>query len=319
IEPIPQTDHPTPAITQESTDSATHGEVSVGRNTASTGLASAKGWHDRGTALQKAGHYGEARTAFREARRLAPHDTDIVVSLAHLEMECGRHQHAYDLFQMVIRKFPLQAAARIHAARSCHELGRKKRARALISGWRCLHLDSDESAELGALLIQLGRVSEGLSILDGLIDLPQVSPHVVVYVVTALEQASILDKARLWAIMLPSPAQVRSPAMREEILTWHARLAWRDGDLATARKLLKFLDTPRATGSRRNAEPYWLLAEVCFQQSDYEAVEAARANARAALNKAADIACLRGYCHLRRSSRANRSVTSQPFPLGALA
>lgn len=295
----------------------TNGAASVCHDAEDTDFSSALDWNALGISRQEAGHYGEARTAFREARRLSPHDTGIVLSLAHLEMECGRHQHAYDLLQIVIRKRPLLAVARIHAARSCHELGRKKRARSLIRGWPHWQLDNDTSAELGALLTQLGSVRDGLSILEGLSDLSQVNPRVVIYVVTALEQARFLDKARQWAVLLPSPAQVHSPVMREEILTWHARLAWRNGDLSTARKLLGFLDAHPDPGSCRNAKFYWLLAEVCFQQSNYEAAESAREKARATLMKAADIACLRGNCHLRRAIRTNRAMAPQSFAMRA--
>lgn len=277
----------------------------------------AQDWCHLATTAQGAGRYGEARTAYREARRLAPHDIDIVLNLAHMEMECGRHQHAYDLLQIVIRKRPLLAVARIHAARSCHELGRNKRARSLISGWLHWQLDNDMSAELGALLIQLDSIRDGLSILDGLADVSQVNPRAVVYAVTSLEQANCLDKARQWAILLPSPARAHSPVVREEILAWYARLAWRDGDLATARKLLGFLDMPPTPGVCRSAKPYWLMAEVCFQQSDYEAAEIALRNARATLVKAADIACLRGNCHLRETIRAHRILTSKHLPEGS--
>lgn len=319
IRNTPQHSQPTLRAPEEGTTSTTNGTTPACRIAAGTDLSSAQDWNGIGTALQNAGRYGEARTAFREARRLAPHDSDIVLNLANLEMECGRHQHAYDLFQIVLRKRPLLATARIRAARTCYELGRKKRARPLIRAWHQWHLDVDATAELGALLTQIGNPRDGLSILDGLSDLSQVSPRVVAYVVTALEQARCLDRARQWAIFLPSPAQTANQALREEILAWHARLAWRDGDLATARKLLGFLDTPHVVGGCRNAKPYLLLAEVCFQQSDYEAAESAQAKARSVLMKAADTACLRSHCHMRRTVRTSKAVTMNVLPMTTLA
>lgn len=313
----PQRENPISAEVRE--DRAANDGTSVHRIPFNTKPFSAQDWIRLATSLRDDGHYGEARTAYRQARRMAPHDIDIVARLAYMEMECGRHQHAYDLLQIVIRQRPLQVVARIQAARSCLELGRKKRASSLVRGWSRWQLDEDSSAELGALLTRLGRMRDGLSILEGLSELSQVSPRAVVYAVTALEQADCLDMARQWAILLPSPTRARSPAIREEILAWHARLAWRDGDLATARKLLGFLDVPPIPGICRSAKPYWLMAEVCFQQSDYDAAESALAKARSTLKKAADVACLRGTCHLPRRSHANRDATSQRFISGVPA
>ena len=77
-------------------------------------LSSPLHWKNLGTALQAGGRYGEARSAFREARRLAPQDDNIVLSLANLEMACGRYQRAYDMFRIVLDRSPQHEIGRAH-------------------------------------------------------------------------------------------------------------------------------------------------------------------------------------------------------------
>lgn len=250
-------------------------------------------WHSLGANLHVAGRYGEARTALREARKLAPHDIEIALSLAHLEMECGRHQHAYAMFQIVLRRLPLLAEARIRAARVCYELGINKRARSLIEGRSFDNLDDDLSAELAALLIQLENLRDGLSMLEKIPDLSRVSIYARVCLAIALEQTSCLAKALECVASLPSPKSIGNPVLREGILGVRARLAWRNGDLSMARSLLGFLNTPPAPGICRSTWMYFLLAEVCYRQSDMEAAQSALDAAHSILVKAADMTRLR--------------------------
>lgn len=253
-------------------------------------LSSFRHWTKLGTALREVGRYSEARTAFREARKLAPHVIDTALNLASLEMECGRYQHAYDMFQIVLRRLPQLVQVRIRTAHACHELGKKKRATMLIEDWPSWHLDDDMSAELAALLIQLGHVRDGLSIIREIPGLSRLSLYARVCAATALEQASCMEEARRCVASLPSPEEVCNPVLREGIFTLRASLAWRAGNLADARRLLEFLDTPPAPGICRSARPYLLLAEVCYQQSDLGAAKPALVAARSIWMKTADIA-----------------------------
>lgn len=251
---------------------------------------SARHWNDLGNALQKLGRYSEARTAFREARKLAPHDTDIVLNLACLEMERGRYQHAYDMLQMALHKSPQTVWIKIRMARMCLELGKKKRANALIGEWALWHLDDDMSAELAAIMIQLGHIRDGLPIMEGISDLSRLSLYASVRLATALEQASCMDAARRCMASLPLPEHVCNPALREELFTLAASVAWREGNLSEARRLLRFLDLPPVSGICRSTRPYILLAEVCYQQADMEAAKPAFAIARSTWMKAASVA-----------------------------
>lgn len=254
------------------------------------GHSSPRHWTNLGGALQDAGRYGEARTAFREARRLAPRDFDAVLGLAHLEMECGRYQHAYDMFRIVLDKSPERVDVSVQAARACYELGKKKRARSLVEGWPSWVLDNDMSVELAALLIRIGKVRAGLSLLKAVLDLSRISTHALAALASALAESGRLKKARHCLALLPPPETVRSPALREEILTVCARLALQGGNLFGARRFLEFLDTSSAPGICRSAKQYFLLAEICYHELDMEAAKSALVTGRCIQMKAADIA-----------------------------
>ncbi len=247
-------------------------------------------WNNLGGALRDAGRYGEARTALRQARRLAPQSIDVVLNLARLDMECGRCQHAYDMFEIVVDKSPQLVDVRILAARCCHELGKAKRAKSLIEGWPNWTLDEDMTTELAALLLHIGKVHAGLRVLRGAPDLSRISIDVLAYLASALAQTGRLKKARHCLALMPSPDKVRSPALREEILSVCAMLAFRDGNLFGARRFLEFLDIPSTSGMCRSAKKYFLLAEICYHLLDMETAKSALLTGRCMQMKTADIA-----------------------------
>ncbi|WIG54894.1 MAG: hypothetical protein OJF61_000680 [Rhodanobacteraceae bacterium] len=257
---------------------------------AATIRSSPEHWTNLGRALQEAGRYGEARTALREARRSEPHDSRAILCLADLEMECGRYQHAYDMFQILLDEFPERVDVRIHAARACHELGKHKRAKSLVEGWPRWALDHDLAAELAALLIRIGKVRAGLVLLKTMPDLSRIGTRALARLASALAQSGRLQKARHCLALLPAPETVRNPALREEILTACARLALLGGNLSGARRFLEFLDTPPVPGICRSAQAYFLLAEICYHQMDMEAAKSALVTGRCIQMKAAAIA-----------------------------
>lgn len=253
-------------------------------------LSSSTHWKNLGTALRAVGRYGEARTAIREARRLAPQDVDVALSLAHLEMECGRYQHAYDMFRIVLDKSPQLVKARIQAAHVCHELGMKKQVRVLVEGWSEWHLDHDTTAELVVVLIQTGKLRDGLSLLKGLFDLSRVSTRTLACLASSLAQAGRLKKARHCLTFLPPPENIQNPALREEVLTAYARVALQGGNLSGARRFLEFLETSPAPGMYRRAQAYFMLADICFQLLDMEASKKALITGQCIRMKATGIA-----------------------------
>ncbi|MES2405269.1 MAG: tetratricopeptide repeat protein [Pseudomonadota bacterium] len=254
------------------------------------GLSSPEHWSNLGAALRKAGRYGEARTAFCEARRLAPQDFDAALGLAYLELECGRYQHAYDMFRVVLDKSPERVDIRINTARACYELGKLKRAKSLLEGWPQWVLDSDLAAELSAVLIQIGKLRAGLSLLKTVPDLARLGTQTLARLACALAQAERLKKARHCLALLPAPETIHNAALREEILTACARLALQSGNPSGARRFIGFLETPPAPGICRSAKLYFMLAEICFRQLDMEAAKSAFVTGRCIQMKAADIA-----------------------------
>lgn len=254
------------------------------------GLSSPRHWANLGAALREAGRYGEARTAFREARRSAPQDLNAVLGLAYLEMECGRYQHAYEMFRVVLDKSPERFDIKIHIARACYELGKLKRAKALVEGWPRWVLTSDLAVELSAVLIEIGKIRTGLSLLKTVPDLSRIDTHALARLASALARSGRLKKARHCVALLPSLETIHNPALREEILTVCARLALRGGNPFGARRFIEFLDTPPAPGIRRSAKLYFLLAEICYHQLDMEAAKSAFVTGRCIQMKAADIA-----------------------------
>lgn len=257
---------------------------------ANRGHSSPRHWTNLGRALQETGRYGEARTAFREALRSAPQDSDAALGLADMEMECGRYQHAYDMFRIVLDKSPERVDVRIHTVRACYELGKKKRANSLVEGWPQWALDYEMTAELAAVLILIGKVRAGLILLKAVSDWSRIDTHALARLASALAQSGRLKKARHCLALLPSPETVRSPALREEILAACARVALQGGNLSGARRFLEFLDTPPAPGICRSAKPYFLLAEICYHLLDMEAAKSALITGRCIQMKAADIA-----------------------------
>lgn len=243
-----------------------------------------------GDALQDAGRYGEARTAFREARRSAPRDLEPALRLANLEMECGRYQHAYDMFRMVLDKSPERIDVRIDAARACYELGKSKRAKSLVEGWTRWVLNDESAVALAAVLMQIGKIRAGLSLLKTVPDLSRIGPRVLATLAAALAQSGRLKKARHCLVLLPPPETVHNPVLREEILTVCARLALQSGNPFGARRFLEFLDTPPVPGICRSAKLYFLMAEICYHQMDMEAAKSALITGRCIQMKAADIA-----------------------------
>lgn len=238
-------------------------------------LSSHARWIKHGAALQAVGRYGEARTAFREALRQAPQDVGTTLSLAHLEMECGRYQCAYDLLRIVLDRSPQLVEARVHAARACHELGKKKDARLLVEGWPDWALEDDIAAELVALLIQAGKVRDGLSLLKGISDLSRAGARTLACLASSLAHAGRLKKARHCLALLALPENIRNPALREDVLTAYASVALCGGNLSGARRFLDFLETSPSPGTCRGAQPYFMLAEICFQLFEMEAAKKA--------------------------------------------
>lgn len=253
-------------------------------------LTSSPQWNNLGIALQEHGRYGEARTAFREARRLSPQDIDAVTNLACLEMECGRYQHAYDMFLVVLGRSPQSVDAKIHAARACFELGKRKRAKSLIEDWQCWILKDDMVAELAALLIQIGMVRKGLSVMNEKLDFSRIGVRALAFLASALAHANRVKKARYCLGLLPPPEDIRNPALREEVLTVSARLAFLAGNHFSARKFLEFLLAPPPPGICRGAKQYFLLAEICYRQFDMEAAKCALINGYCNKMKASDVA-----------------------------
>lgn len=245
------------------------------RNTLHVKPSSPEYWINLGSVLQKAGRYGEARTAFREARRLTPLDANAALSLACLEMECGRYQRAYDLYRAVLDKSPQRVDVRIRAARACYELGHEKGAKSLVEDWPFWDMTGDMSAELAALMVLLGRRRDGLFILKRVSHLSRIGTRALVELASAFGQANSLKKARQCLALLPSAENIRIPALREEVLTICARMALQNGNLPGARKLLEFLNAPPDAGIWRSAKPYFLLAEICYHQSDMDGVQSA--------------------------------------------
>jgi tetratricopeptide (TPR) repeat protein len=265
-------------------------EAPVGCGVQGYTMSSPLHWKNLGTALQAGGRYGEARSAFREARRLAPQDVDIALGMANLEMECGRYQRAYDMFRIVLDRSPQRVEVRIRAARACHELSKQKRTRLLLEGWQDWTLDDDTAAELAALLVQIGKVQDGLSLLKRIFDLSRVNTCTLACLASSLAHAGRLKKARHCLTLLPDPEEIHGPTVREEVLTACAALALREGNLPGARRFLEFLEMSAAPGTCRCAKSYFMLAEICFHMFDMDAAKKALLTGQSIRNKAIDIA-----------------------------
>lgn len=228
-------------------------------------------WSNLGTALREAGDLNGAETAYGHALALAPDDGTLLGNLGLLHMERYEFVQARALLLDAVRALPNDAEFRIYAAMMCYECGDNPTAEALVENWRRWDTSGDElRIDLAWVLVQLGHVTDGESLLNQSRTLGVDNPRVLSRLVLLLERVNRLDEARALLDRLPAPESIDDPGLQRDIVAAMSAMAMRARDLDASRDLLKRL-LATVGQERHRGTLYFGLARVEDHSSDSNA------------------------------------------------
>lgn len=226
-------------------------------------------WNNLGTARRQEGQLREAEQAYNRALQLQPDNPAFVANMGLLYLEWKRIVLARDWLWRAYRLDPTDYEVRIHGAQMCLECGDEDRAEQILQDWKSWvgGLSGLLRVELAAMLLRIGRNTDGEALLREQLDDPQSGVAARARLVMTLERFNRLDEARSMLAQLPDAASIEDVALRGEILEARAVVASRDTDVARARVLLEnLLQEPGA--ERRDTMTWFMLAKVCDKQGD---------------------------------------------------
>lgn len=226
-------------------------------------------WNNLGTAQRGDGQLRDAESSYRQALRLAPQDPQIIANLGFLYQELKQVVRARDYLCRACELNPADREARVTASQMCLECGDDDRAARLVEDWRSWvgALDGLQRVELAAVLLRIGRNTDGEALLRAQLDDPRCGVAARARLVVTLERFNRLEEARSLLAELPDPGTLHDADLRGEVLEVRAVMATRDEDPARARTLLEgLLGEPGA--ERRDMSTWFLLAKVCDRQGD---------------------------------------------------
>lgn len=238
-------------------------------------------WSNLGTALREAGDLNGAETAYRRALVLAPDDGTVLGNLGLLHMERYEFMQARALLLDAVRALPNDAEFRIYAAMMCYECGDNPTAETLLEDWQRWDALGDElRIDLAWMLVQLGHIADGESLLNRSRTLGGDNPRVLSRLVLLLERVNRLDEAQDLLHRLPAPEAIAEPSLQRDVVAAMSAMAMRARDLDTSRELLKRL---LVLGQERHRGTlYFGLARVEDRSGDVDAAMVALERAHAA-------------------------------------
>jgi Flp pilus assembly protein TadD len=217
-------------------------------------------WGNYATASREGGFPKEAEAGYRTSIRLNPRDALQRVNLGLMLIEgkdyLGAREAFLDAFDLD-RQMPL---ARVHGARACCLCQDFTGAMDLLRPWReWLPLHDDElQVELASLLTLLSDASTAQALLEDVVQRNGTYLEAKFLLARVYERVNRLTEADALVQSIAAQSTALSALEKQEVDHQFARLAFRRGDLITARSLLE------QSGSRHTNDMahFFELAEI---------------------------------------------------------
>ena len=226
-------------------------------------------WNNLGTARRRNGQLRDAERAYAKALQLQPDNPQFLANMGLLYLEWKRVVVARDYLWRAFQLDQTDYEARIFGCQMCLECGDDDRAEQILRDWKSWVdlIDGPLRVDLAAMLLRLGRNSDGEKLLREQLDNPQSGTSARARLVMTLERFNRLDEARSLMEQLPDPSSIQDGDLRGEVIEARAAVAARGKDATHARALLeRLLEEPGA--ERRDTMAWFLLAKVCDRQGD---------------------------------------------------
>ncbi len=238
-------------------------------------------WNNLGNVLRQLDDLPAAATAYAKALELNDSSARLNANLGLLFLNQGDFAAARTRLCRAATMDGAEPGMAIWAAVACHACTDEVTARYLIGGWRAWPRQSDDATlELGWLLVELGQVPDGLSVLEGQFSDGNSRVRALARRVLALERINRIDEAATLLQNLPAAAGIDDPQTRMETLNAAAMVALRRDDFVAARRSYEqalAIDLP----TRHRQPLYFGLARACDKLDDTAAALDSLAKAHA--------------------------------------
>lgn len=197
-------------------------------------------WSSYAEALHGTGDPVATEQALQTAVRCAPDDPERLCELGLIQLENGKPAEALATLTRAYELAPASLALRLHLARACLACG-DDRAEALLHPWRqWLPLSDDLLNPLADLLLQLGDLENGITLLEDVVSRAPTGWKTQLSLAKSYERVNRVEQARAMLQSIVASAPVDTDAeLRREVERQQAQLAMRAASYASARELLE--------------------------------------------------------------------------------
>jgi tetratricopeptide (TPR) repeat protein len=220
--------------------------------------------HLLGVAMMQVGRLNESLTLLTNAVKVAPNNVRAHNNFGAALLAAKKLPEAAQHFAKAAELDESFDEAQYNLGRALHELGNSQEALARYR--RAIELNPNHASaanNLGALLVLSGHLNEGLSYLRRAMELAPKSGKVLSNAVYALERTNNLEEAARYSEEL---VRIAPDLPMAKIL--QARIARRNGDLATARYLLNEVAQSEAPPALK-VDAYFELSKVLDAKGEY--------------------------------------------------
>jgi tetratricopeptide (TPR) repeat protein len=196
-------------------------------------------WVNLGTARRGLGEFEGALMAYAQAVSLGGSGADLYFNLGLTHLDRADFESARAVLDRARSLAPQDAEVRLRYAEACYRSLHNDDAVAALADWRTLELMGPRVlAQIGQLLVNLGRQKEGAEALGLALADSSADSSTVVTGIETFERINRLDDAHALIARLESNPQSVA-AVAEDLLIIRARLAQRAGDHENAARLYK--------------------------------------------------------------------------------
>lgn len=199
-------------------------------------------WANLGTALRAAGEFDRAVSAYEEAAARGAASVDFLLNFALLHLDRFEYRRARILLRQAAAQAPTHPEIRYFLAVCDFQDVEDAAAQETLADWRELDgLTPDALARIGTMLLHLGLTQEAEEALRRALLLDPASELATIRLAQVLERSNRVADARRELDRLPALSSPEAAEMVEERLAVEARLAERDDDPDSARRLYEAL------------------------------------------------------------------------------
>jgi tetratricopeptide (TPR) repeat protein len=195
-------------------------------------------WINLGTARRGLRQFDQALSAYARAAALGAQSADFYFNLGVTHLDRGDFESARAVLERARARAPRDADVALRYAQACYRSLQSEAAIAALADWRSFEgTGSAVLAQIGQLLVNLGRQSEGERALEAALADPGADALTLLSGVETFERVNRLDDAQ--ALVARLEGITRSPKVEQDLLMARARLAQRVSDHAAAEQLYR--------------------------------------------------------------------------------